>query len=48
MGSEIAPRCSYQFVQGRSRYQREIDYHRPLYPPLSPAEVDWLEKRLRE
>ena len=33
-------------IYARSRYQRDIDYRRPLAPPLSPAEQAWLEKRL--
>jgi hypothetical protein len=35
-------------VYARSRYDRDIDYHQPLHPPLSPAEAAWLEQRLRE
>jgi hypothetical protein len=35
-------------IYARSRYERDIDYHRPLDPPLSPAEAVWLEARLRE
>jgi hypothetical protein len=34
-------------IYARSRYQRDIDYRRPLYPPLSTAEAAWLEERLR-
>lgn len=35
-------------VYARSHYERDIDYHQPLHPPLSPAETAWLEARLRE
>jgi hypothetical protein len=34
-------------IYARSRYSRDIDYHRPLTPPLSAAEQAWLEERLR-
>src|SRR4051812_7193437 len=33
MGSEIAPRCSYQFMQGRSSDQREFTPFRNYRPP---------------
>jgi hypothetical protein len=35
-------------IYARSRYERDIDYGRPLPPPLSPAEAAWLKKRLRQ
>ena len=35
-------------IYARSRYVRDIDYRRPLTPPLSAAEQAWLEERLRE
>jgi hypothetical protein len=35
-------------IYARSRYERDIDYSQPLYPPLSPAPAEWLERRLRE
>ncbi|MBI3462870.1 MAG: DUF4058 family protein [Planctomycetes bacterium] len=35
-------------IYSRSRYYQDIDYHEPLQPPLSPADVAWLEQRLRE
>jgi hypothetical protein len=35
-------------IYARSRYGRDIDYRRPLTPPLSAAEQAWLEERLRE
>jgi hypothetical protein len=35
-------------IYARSRYDRDIDYTRPLRPPLGPAETAWLEERLRE
>jgi Protein of unknown function (DUF4058) len=35
-------------VYARSHYDRDIDYRRPLTPPLSEAEASWLEARLRE
>jgi hypothetical protein len=34
-------------ICARSRYERDIDYRRPLNPRLSPAEAAWLEERLR-
>ncbi len=34
-------------VYARSRYDRDIDYRRPLDPPLNLAEATWLEERLR-
>ena len=30
-------------VYARSRYDRDIDYRRPLRPPLSPSDTIWLE-----
>jgi hypothetical protein len=33
-------------IYARSRYERDIDYRRPLYPPLSTAEAAWLEERI--
>jgi hypothetical protein len=35
-------------IYARSRYGRDIDYRRPLTPPLSAAEQAWLDERLRE
>lgn len=35
-------------VYDRSRYERDIDYHRPLHPPLDPEDAAWLEQRLRQ
>jgi hypothetical protein len=34
-------------IYQRSRYERSIDYTRPLTPPLAPEEVEWLAGRLR-
>jgi hypothetical protein len=34
-------------IYQRSRYERSIDYSKPLDPPLDAAEALWLEKRLR-
>lgn len=34
-------------IYARSRYERDIDYRRPLDPPLTPAEQAWWEDRLR-
>jgi hypothetical protein len=34
-------------IYRRSRYERSIDYSKPLSPPLKPAEARWLEQRLR-
>jgi len=35
-------------IYARSRYDRDIDYRRPLTPPLTPAEQAWLDDRLRD
>jgi hypothetical protein len=35
-------------IYTRSRYAYDIDYRRPLSPPLSAVEEAWLEERLRE
>jgi hypothetical protein len=35
-------------IYERSRYARSIDYRKPLTPPLSGEETDWLTERLRE
>jgi hypothetical protein len=35
-------------IYARSRYERDIDYRRPLYPSPSTAEAAWLEERLRD
>jgi hypothetical protein len=37
-----------QAIYARSRYERDIDYRRPLDPPLSQREQDWLDERLRK
>jgi len=34
-------------VQLRSRYQRDIDYTRPLHPPLNAAEMEWWQRQLQ-
>ncbi len=34
-------------IYRRSRYERSIDYGKPLSPPLEAAEKLWLEKQLR-
>jgi hypothetical protein len=34
-------------VYARSRYARDIDYSKPLQPPLPEAEAAWLAERLR-
>jgi hypothetical protein len=34
-------------IYERYRYERSIDYKRPLTPPLAPAEVTWLAEQLR-
>ncbi len=34
-------------IYGRSRYERSIDYSKPLSPPLAPSEELWFEKQLR-
>jgi hypothetical protein len=33
-------------IYRRFRYERSIDYSRPLTPPLSSEENAWLEQRL--
>lgn len=35
-------------IYRRSRYDRSIDYTRPLSPSLGAAEASWIEQRLRE
>ena len=35
-------------VYARSHYDRDLDYSRPLHPPLCPADAAWLEERLGE
>ena len=35
-------------VYARSRYDRDIDYRRPLRPPLGPSDTTWLEAQLAE
>jgi hypothetical protein len=35
-------------IYARSRYEQDIDYRRPLYPPLTPPDQAWLEERLQE
>ena len=35
-------------VYARSHYDRDIDYRRPLDPPLTADQAAWLEDRLRE
>ena len=34
-------------IYQRSRYERSIDYTRPLNPPLAPEESAWLQEQLR-
>jgi hypothetical protein len=34
-------------IYQRSRYERSIDYTKPLSPPLRPDEAAWLEQQLR-
>ena len=34
-------------IYRRSRYERSINYSKPLSPPLEPAEARWLEEQLR-
>ncbi len=33
-------------IYTRFRYQRSIDYRKPLTPPLDAAEADWLKQQL--
>jgi hypothetical protein len=35
-------------IYARSRYERDIDYRRPLSPPLGTADAAWLDARLRK
>jgi hypothetical protein len=34
-------------IYARSRYARDIDYTRPLQPPLAPEETAWLQEQLK-
>ena len=34
-------------IYARSRYERSIDYRKPVTPPFDPAESRWLEQRLQ-
>ena len=34
-------------IYRRFRYERSIDYHRPLTPPLLPEVAGWLKSQLR-
>jgi len=34
-------------IYERSRYERDIDYHRPCVPPLSRSDAEWLAARSR-
>jgi hypothetical protein len=34
-------------IYARSHYEVDIDYRRPLNPPFSPIDQEWLEERLR-
>jgi hypothetical protein len=34
-------------IYRRFRYERSIDYSRPLTPPLNPQETAWWEQRLQ-
>jgi hypothetical protein len=45
---EIAVQPLVDAVYARSGYERDIDYRRPISPPLSTAEQAWLDERLRE
>jgi hypothetical protein len=33
-------------VYARSRYERDIDYHQPLNPPLGAEDAAWLREEL--
>jgi Protein of unknown function (DUF4058) len=44
----IALQPLVEAVYARSHYDRIIDYHQPLNPPLSPAEATWLQEQLRQ
>jgi hypothetical protein len=35
-------------VYARSHYDRDLDYRRPLHPPLGPSDAAWLADRLGE
>lgn len=37
-----------QAIYARSRYERDIDYRKPLSPPLGRSEAAWLDERLRK
>jgi hypothetical protein len=34
-------------IYERGRYREDIDYSRPLTPPLTAAQLTWLEQQLR-
>lgn len=34
-------------IYARGRYERSIDYRKPLTPPLNPDEAAWLQRQLR-
>jgi hypothetical protein len=34
-------------IYARSKYSRSIDYKRPIAPPLTPEDTDWLENQQR-
>jgi hypothetical protein len=44
---ELALQPLIEGIHERSRYDEDIDYSRPLTPPLTAEEKAWLEKRLR-
>ena len=44
----LAIQALVEQVYEDSRYANEIDYRKPCRPQISPAESEWLEKRLRE
>jgi hypothetical protein len=44
---ELALQPLIEGIYERSRYGDDIDYSRPLKPPLAAEEIAWLEKRLR-
>jgi hypothetical protein len=34
-------------IYQRSRYERSIDYNKPLIPPLDSKDTTWLERQLQ-
>ena len=46
--SRLALQPLVDAVYARSHYDRDLDYRRPLRPPLRPSDAAWLEERLEK